>query len=104
MRPGPLAGLSIRAAPVGTIICMPLSLNSPLAICVAEDRKSCDPALRLLLIRLSRYSTNIAVTVSYPQADQQFIDWANAIGSVKISVRTAPVKGAYGSNVWISDH
>ena len=78
---------------------MRLSHDSPLVICVAEDRKSCEPGLKLLLISLCRYSTDIAIAVFYPAADQEFLDWAHGIDSEKITVRTAPMSGAYGWNV-----
>jgi hypothetical protein len=72
--------------------------TKPIVICVAEDRKAYEPALRLLLTSLCRYSTNIQVTVFYPAADQAFLDWARSLAG-KIAVRAAPISGAYGWNV-----
>src|SRR5262249_18829875 len=68
-------------------------------ICLAEDRKSCEPAVRLLLISLCRYSTDIGITVFYPEADQGFLDWAYGLKPEKLTVRIAPLSGAYGWNV-----
>jgi hypothetical protein len=70
-----------------------------LAICVAEDRKSSEPALRLLLESLCRCNTDILVTVFYPDADQDFSDWVHKLHSERIAVRTIPLLGAYGWNV-----
>ena len=42
-------------------------------ICVAEDRKSCEQALKLLLIGLSRHNARTPVVVFYPPADQIII-------------------------------
>ena len=78
---------------------MPLGSDKRLMICVAEDRKSCEPALRVLLTSLRRNSTNIAITVFYPQADQEFLNWAHKLGSDTISIRISPISGAYGWNV-----
>lgn len=75
------------------------SLGSRLAICTAEDRHWCEPGLRLLLISLCRYSTDITITVFYPGADQEFLDWARDLDSEKITVRSTRVPGAYGWNV-----
>ena len=44
-------------------------------ICIAEDRKSCQPALKLLLISLNRHNPHIPVVVYYPPADREFLDW-----------------------------
>ncbi len=70
-----------------------------LVICLAEDRKSCEPALRLIMLSLCRYSSNVAMTVFYPEADQEFLDWTHGLNSEKIVVRTTPVSGAYSWNV-----
>jgi hypothetical protein len=75
------------------------NLGSYLAICTAEDRKWCEPGLRLLLTSLCRYSSDIAITVFYPEADQEFFEWARDLEPVKITVRSIHVAGAYGWNV-----
>jgi len=68
-------------------------------VCVAEDRKSCEPAVKLLLTSLHQYSTDIPVVLFYPPADQDFLDWVNNLNFEKLLVRTTPVPGAYGWNV-----
>jgi hypothetical protein len=80
---------------------MPSRLNSGdrLVICVAEDRKSCEPSLRLLLTSLRRYSADVAIIVFCPHADAEFIDWTRGDDFGRIDLRTAPVAGAYGWNV-----
>jgi hypothetical protein len=82
----------------GTVIEM-TSRPNPLVICVAEDRKLCEPALKLLLMSLCRYSTDIEITVFSPAADQEFLDWAHQLPSKTISVRTTPIPGGYDWNV-----
>jgi hypothetical protein len=52
-----------------------------------------------LLMSLCRYSADIAVTVVYSGADQEFLDWAHKLAPEAIAVRTTPVSGAYGWNV-----
>lgn len=78
---------------------MRLAHDGRLTICVAEDRKFCEPALRLLLMSLCRYNTDIAVTVFYPEADRDFFEWVHKLDSERIAVRTTPLPGAYGWNV-----
>ena len=65
-------------------------------ICVAEDRKSCEHALKLLLVSLSRHNANTSVIVFYPPADREFIDWVKTLEN--ISVRAAWPSGAFGWN------
>src|SRR5258708_27195191 len=67
-------------------------------ICVAEDRKSCEPALKLLLTSLNRYSADVPIVVFYPPAEQDFLDWVHNLNFEKLEVRTTPVPGAYGWN------
>ena len=69
------------------------------AICVAEDRKSCEHALKLLLVSLSRHNAGTPIVVFYPPADQGFIDWVEALDLENISVRKAWLRGASGWNV-----
>jgi hypothetical protein len=67
-------------------------------LCVAEDRKSCEPALKLLLTSLNRYSADVPIVVFYPPAEQDFLDWVHNLNFAKLEVRTTPVPGAYGWN------
>src|SRR5690348_13551977 len=78
---------------------MPLDQNRSLVICVAEDRKSCETGLQVLLMSLCRFSSNVRIVVFYPAADESFLNWARELSSEKIDVRPTPVKGAYGWNV-----
>ena len=66
-------------------------------ICVAEDRKSCESALKLLLLSLNRYNERTPVLVFYPPADQEFIDWVKTLKN--ISVRITWPRGASGWNI-----
>ena len=68
-------------------------------ICVFEDRKSCEQALKLLLIGLSRHNARTPVVVFYRPADQEFLDWVQTLDFENILVRTNRLRGAYGWNV-----
>ena len=68
-------------------------------ICVAEDRRSCEPALKLLLISLNRHDPRISVVVFYPPADQEFLDWIQTLNLKNILVHVTWPRGAYGWNV-----
>lgn len=65
-------------------------------ICVAEDRKSCEHALKLLLVSLNRHNASTSVIVFYPPADREFIDWVKTLEN--ISVRVTWPGGAFGWN------
>ena len=62
-------------------------------ICVAEDRKSCEHALKLLLMGLSRHNARIPVVVFYRPADQEFLDWVQTLDFENILVRTNQLRG-----------
>jgi len=84
---------------IGVFIPMSLGYDQRLAVCVAEDRKSCEPALCILLTSLCLFDSDIAMTVFYSEADRFFLDWARNLDSERIAVRVAPLPGAYGWNV-----
>jgi hypothetical protein len=68
-------------------------------ICVAEDRRSCEHGLKLLLISLNRHNARSPVVVFYPSADQEFIAWIQTLKFENILVRATWPRGAYGWNV-----
>ena len=53
-------------------------------ICVAEDRIICEPALKLLLLSLSKHCSNTVVNVFYPPADRKFQDWVKRFPQVTL--------------------
>ena len=75
------------------------SLDRRPVVCIAEDRKTCEPALKLLLTSLCHYNADIRIMVFYPAAERIFVDWAAQFGANVIDVRTTPLAGAYGWNV-----
>lgn len=68
-------------------------------ICVAEDRESCEDALKLLLISLSRHNVDTPVVVFYPPAAQEFIDWVKTLDLENIAVRINWPRYVSGWNV-----
>ncbi len=68
------------------------------AVCVAEDRKSCEPGLRLLLSSLRLHCAALDVCVFYPAADSDFVDWARKFAPENVNIRTVPLTGVYGWN------
>ena len=75
------------------------SFDQTPVICIAENRTACEPSIKLLLISLCRYCKDLTITLFYPNAAQDFLDWAHELGSEKITVRTTAISGAYGWNV-----
>lgn len=66
-------------------------------VCVAEDRKSCEPAVKLLLLSLARHCEKLAVELFYPVADSRFSAWLRKCPRVRLNLE--PVPQAYGWNV-----
>jgi len=71
--------------------------NRLTTICIAEDRKSCEPALKLLLASLHKYCRGSSIDVFYPPADINFCSWAGQFAQIRL--HTKPLAGAYGWNV-----
>lgn len=65
--------------------------------CVAEDRKSCEPCLKLLLLSLRRHIPEAPVSLFYPPASEPFIDWMQKCPQVQLQAK--PLKNGYGWNV-----
>jgi hypothetical protein len=66
-------------------------------ICVAEDRVSCEPALKILLLSLTKHSPRIAVSLFYPVAKDSFRAWLRKCPQVHL--QTTPLRTGYGWNV-----
>lgn len=66
-------------------------------ICLAEDREACEPALKLLLLSLTRHSPTEAVSLFYPPARGGFVNWLKRCPQVRLE--TDCLTGGYGWNV-----
>jgi len=66
-------------------------------ICIAEDRKICEPALKLLLLSLTRHSPEIEVSLFYPAADTEFLSWVKRCPQV--SSQSQRLNNDYGWNI-----
>lgn len=66
-------------------------------ICVAEDRKSCEPALKLLILSLDKYCPQLPIYVFYPPARETFRSWVSRYPQV--TIHTDQLPGAHGWNV-----
>ncbi len=53
-------------------------------VCIAEDRASCEPAVRLLILSLNAHSSSVNVTVFFPPATPAFISWLAQYPQVKL--------------------
>jgi len=66
-------------------------------VCIAEDREVCEPALKLLLLSLSRHSSAQTISLFYPPASPAFISWLEKCPQVRL--QTDRLKNDYGWNV-----
>jgi hypothetical protein len=62
-------------------------------ICVAEDRRSCEPAVRLLVASLSRHCKGVAVQLFFPDPPNGFREWLKQYPSVNLNAH--PVEGGW---------
>jgi lipopolysaccharide biosynthesis glycosyltransferase len=73
-------------------------MRSPTStVCVTEDRKACEPCLKLLLASLDLHSPSMPVSLYYPVADENFRRWLGAYPQVRL--QTDRLKNDYGWNV-----
>jgi hypothetical protein len=66
-------------------------------LCIAEDRETCEPALKLLLLSLNRHSSGTTVSLFYPPAKGEFLTWIKKLPQVRL--QTDRLKNGYGWNV-----
>lgn len=66
-------------------------------ICLAEDRKACEPSLKLLLLSLKLYCPELTVNLRYPAAENGFLSWVK--GCPRVHLQTSPLISAHGWNV-----
>jgi hypothetical protein len=66
-------------------------------ICVVEDRKICEPSLKLLLLSLNLHCPEAVVNLFYPPATGSFLIWLRKCPQV--SLRTEQLMTGYGWNV-----
>ena len=66
-------------------------------VCIAEDRPTCEPCLRLLLLSLKQYSPDTTVCLFYPHADSNFLQWLT--GFPRVQLQQSMLRKGYGWNV-----
>jgi hypothetical protein len=66
-------------------------------ICIAEDRSSFEPSIKLLLMSLTRHCSNLSIRLFFPPAKSEFLSWIKQYEQVKLDVEPLPT--AYSHNV-----
>ena len=66
-------------------------------ICVAEDRGTFEPAIKLLILSMQRYCPDFEVNLFFPPADSGFVDWLKQFPQVRLQPRSLGDK--FGWNV-----
>src|SRR5262249_39407290 len=66
-------------------------------ICLAEDRVTCEPSLKLLLLSLNTHCSGAAVNLFYPPAKEEFIEWVKKCPQVQL--QRNPLKNGHGWNI-----
>jgi len=66
-------------------------------ICIAEDRLVCEPAVKLLLLSLSKYCPGTEINLFYPPARGGFLTWIERYPKVRL--QTSSLKAGCGWNV-----
>jgi hypothetical protein len=68
-----------------------------LIICIAENRLSFEPSVKLLLMSLTRHSPKFSIRLFFPPAKDEFVSWVRQYEQVKLDVDPLPT--AYSHNV-----
>jgi hypothetical protein len=66
-------------------------------ICIAEDRQTCEPAVKLLVLSLNNHCPERVVSLFYPPANDGFLTWIKKFPQVRL--QTARLENGYGWNV-----
>jgi hypothetical protein len=66
-------------------------------ICIAEDRETFEPSIKLLLFTLNKYSPEAVISLFYPPANGRFLDWVKKFPQVRLQKDS--LKNGYGWNV-----
>jgi len=53
-------------------------------ICLAEDRKACEPSLKLLLLGLNVHCAETTANLYYPPAEDGFLTWTGKFPQVQV--------------------
>ena len=53
-------------------------------ICISEDRPICEPALRLLLLSLDLHNPEKIISLFYPVASDEFLQWVRRFSQVRV--------------------
>lgn len=72
-------------------------LHMKSTVCIAEDRQVCEPALKLLLLSLTRHASAAPINLFYPRAEQGFLTWLQRCPQV--SLQRHRLKNGFGWNV-----
>ena len=60
-------------------------MDKGFTVCVAENRKSCEPGVRLLLASLASFRPDWPVQLCYPPADAEFKAWVGTLPQVTLN-------------------
>jgi hypothetical protein len=66
-------------------------------VCIAEDRETCEPCLKLLLLSLTAHFPGTAVSLFYPPANDRFVTWLGKCPQVCFQPKR--LKNNYGWNI-----
>jgi hypothetical protein len=75
----------------------PAIIKMKSTICIAEDRKSCEPCVRLLILSLHRHSPEREVDLFYPATGAEFLAWLSNFPNVRIHPK--PLGTGLGWNI-----
>ena len=66
-------------------------------ICLVEDREACEPSVKLLLASLNMHCPGATISLFYPPANDEFLDWIKKYPQVRLW--TDPIAKASGWNI-----
>lgn len=94
-----------------------LPVDKDVIVCIAEDRQSCEPALRLLIASMDLHCPTLAARLYCPNASQAFVSWIEqydrhvlitsplAAGAIKYDIKPvallATLAAGFNQAIWV---
>ena len=72
-------------------------MSAEMIICIAEDRKKCEPGVKVLVSSIVRNCPRLSIILFYPPADDNFLSWSKRYP--QLAIDTDPLPGAGSWNV-----
>jgi Nucleotide-diphospho-sugar transferase len=70
-------------------------MSAEMIICIAEDRKTCEPGVKVLVSSIVRNCPRLSIVLFYPPADDNFLSWSKRYPQLAIDTDSLPGLGSW---------